>query len=216
MEYKIENPYGSFKCYYELEKRRVNIIIESCFDVQNLMASIQKQVNEFGLKEAFITSRVTGVFMGTPDYQIVSYSSFKTYEAPKGYTLVPLNESLYQTYIDLTNESTFDVDNMSYADIEEVKEYVEDKECHIGLIEFEGTKVGSYIIKNSELELLAIHKDYQGMGHGKKALQLLLSTIEGEKTLMVATSNKVAISLYVRSGFEKTDKYCSDWYHLIF
>jgi len=217
MKKVIESNFGKFNSYYEPEKKRVNIVVDFCLEERELLNVIENHVQELGLSEAFLSPHGQPMFLSrNPDYDISSYETNQTYEKAEGYELIELTESLYDLYIQMTNASTFDVDNMSYVDINEVKDCVENEHARIGLIRFENDYIGSYIVKDEELESFGIDPKHQGNGHGYNALNTILSTMEGSKYLLVCSRNVKALRLYQKAGFKKTDRFVSYWYDLSF
>ncbi len=213
----IENPYGKFKSYHEVEKNRINIVIDSCADEQGLLNTIKEHVLFFGLNEAYVTPHGQPMLQNKePDYDISSYETEKEYEEVEGYELIELTNNLNNLYIQITNASTFNIDSMSYVDMDEVLEYINNESANIGLIRFEDDYIGSYVIMGSEIESFGIDPKYQGKKHGLKAFQTILSTIKGNKLLLVNSRNIKALNLYQKMGFIKTSHFVSYWYHVSF
>ena len=211
----IQNAFGEFKSYYEPKKKRANIVIDSCANEESLLKSIQEFVLSLGLTEAFITPHGLPMFQSLqPDYDIGTYESNQEYNPVTGYELISLDEEMYERYMDITNRSTFHIDNMSYVEPEELIESKNTEGSNIGLILFDGKYIGTYFTVGEEIESFAIDPDYQGLGHGKNSFQTVLSTIKGNKQMLVASSNTVALNLYIQFGFKKTDRFISYWYHL--
>ena len=79
---------------------------------------------------------------------------------------------------------------------------------------FEGRIIGYYIVQIilDEYHILniCVSKDYQGKGFGKYQLQVIINKAESELMnrilLEVRASNKIAKSLYIKSGFEQIGK----------
>ena len=71
--------------------------------------------------------------------------------------------------------------------------------------------VGFAGVKANYISWLFVHPDFRGQGIAKKLTLHILSTLNGEVTLSVASSNIIAITLYENLGFtvieEFTGKY---------
>jgi putative acetyltransferase len=62
-------------------------------------------------------------------------------------------------------------------------------------------------ICGSEIRALFVHPEYRGVGIGKSLLEFLLSNIQGQACLYVASSNQPAKHLYQQYGFNVTDTF---------
>ena len=62
--------------------------------------------------------------------------------------------------------------------------------------------VGFAGVKDNYISWLFVHPDYRGQKVGEKLALHILSTLKGEVTLNVASSNIIATALYKKLGFE--------------
>lgn len=62
-------------------------------------------------------------------------------------------------------------------------------------------------ICGNEIRALFVHPDFRGKGIGKNLLEFLLSLIQGQPCLYVASSNQPAKRLYQLYGFNVTDTF---------
>lgn len=124
-------------------------------------------------------------------------------------------------FIKLQNNIFKFVPNYGIRDRSEVEEVFNLYNSVQGFIKYKGKNIGIYELVKEEkvlwIEYMGIEEAYKNNGLGEKALnkiinQNYITDIEKYK-LMVATSNKVAIELYKKIGFE-TIEIVSKWYKL--
>jgi len=89
-------------------------------------------------------------------------------------------------------------DKVRLGGLMESEIYVYQKEAHT---------FGFGAICGSEIRALFVHPKYRGIGIGKKLLEFLLSIIQGEPCLYVASTNQPAKYLYQRYGFSVIDTF---------
>mgnify|MGYP000326526241 CR=1 FL=1 len=89
-----------------------------------------------------------------------------------------------------------------------------DKARYSGLIESEiyvyqakNRISGFCAIYGNEIRALFVHPESRGEGIGKKLLEFLLSNIQGQSCLYIASSNHPAKELYQQYGFTITDTF---------
>lgn len=65
----------------------------------------------------------------------------------------------------------------------------------------------------NEIRALFVHPDFRGKGIGRRMLEFLLSTIQGQPCLYVSSSNEPAKRLYQMYGFSVTDTFETTYNH---
>lgn len=65
----------------------------------------------------------------------------------------------------------------------------------------------------NEIRALFVHPKFRGKGVGKKVLEFLLSLIQGQPCLFVASSNQPAKNLYQLYGFSVTETFETTYNH---
>lgn len=107
------------------------------------------------------------------------------------------------------------LDELKFEDAEfELPPLEEDEERYGKLMESEiyvyqaqNQISGFTAVFENEIRGLFVHPNSRGEGVGKKLIEFLLSRIQGESCLYVASSNQPAIDLYQQYGFIITDTF---------
>ena len=80
-------------------------------------------------------------------------------------------------------------------------------ESEIYVHQEQGEILGFGAICGNEIRALFVPPEHRGKGVGKKLLEFLLSNIQGQPCLYVASTNQPAKYLYQRCGFSVTDTF---------
>lgn len=107
------------------------------------------------------------------------------------------------------------LDELKFEDAEfELLPLEEDEERYCSLMESEiyvyqtqDQISGFAAIFENEIRALFVHPNSRREGVGKKLIEFLLSMIQGEPCLYVASSNQPAIDLYQKYGFRITNTF---------
>lgn len=215
-KYEFDNEYGKYSLHVERAKKRTNGVIRECYDEGNIISHLQKLTSEYECLEAFVTylddnyKDKEGYLYTIDSYEL---DKLERKDTPD-YNLIPVtieNASIYQ---DIYNEATFNIDNMSTCDKQEIQEYLENEEAIIGLIQYQGKIIGTYTTMGKhEVDSFAISKEYRGKHLARGALQCVLNTMEDHAILFVSTRNIPALNLYKSMGF-KQGQYITKFYKI--
>lgn len=115
--------------------------------------------------------------------------------------------------LDIYNQSKLDELKFENAEFE-LLSLEEDEERYSKLMESEifvyqtqDQISGFGAIHENEIRALFVHPNSRGKGIGKDLIEFLLSNIQGEACLYVASSNHPAKNLYQQYGFSVTDNF---------
>lgn len=213
MQYHFNNSFGQYDVILETKKMKTIAIIKSCNNKEMLLHHIRILALENDCQETYATAK-TNIFGVNPSYSIDSYESSLNYESDEAFSLFPLSLNQINDFITISNEALFNVDNTSIFDVSNVKEELNSEDTSIGFIKYDNNNIGTYIIKGNLLDCVTIAKEYQGKHLALGALNTILSTISGNSILYASSRNLVAINLFKKIGFNKTNLCNSNWYQL--
>lgn len=216
-KYEFENEYGKYSLHVERLKRRTNGVIRECNDESSIISHLQKLTNQYECLEAYVTylddnyKDKEGYLYTIDSYEL---DTIERKEVPN-YCLIPVSMENTDIYQNIYNEATFNIDNMSTCDEQEIQEYLDNEEAKIGLIQYQGEIIGTYAtVGKHEVDSFAIAKEYRGKHLARGALQCILNTLEDHAILFVSTRNEKALNLYKSMGF-KQGKYVTKFYKIM-
>lgn len=214
--HNIDSEYGRYTVFYVPEKKRANANFNTCHDEEKLAKHVVDTCKSFGATHVFLTPFKTEAFMNrTPHYTIDRYEIDQTLEVDQRYRIESLSKRTLRKYVRITREATFDVDNMSYTNKEEVSSYMKNSESVIGLIRYQRRVIGTFLYTKNEIESIAIAKRYRGKGHATRAIECVIQQMGGKAFLWVSSRNTKALSIYQKMGFVKHPDYTTRWFQLL-
>jgi ribosomal protein S18 acetylase RimI-like enzyme len=214
--HNIDTEYGRYTIFYVPEKKRVNANFNTCLDEEKLAKHVVETSKAMGAKTVYLTPFQTGAFLNRkPHYTIDRYEIQKSFDVSGDYHLEMLSNQNKRKYVRITREATFDVDNMSYTDLNEVSFYMKNPDSVIGLIKYQKHTIGSFVYTKQEIESISIAKRYRGKGHAYASIGCLINHMGGHAYLLVSSRNEPAISIYQKMGFIKHDESTTRWFQLL-
>lgn len=153
---------------------------------------------------------------------LVMERSLADVPAPAGkLRLTPLTMGEAPVYIQIHNESFFNVPNSATIDRSELDKLLRPQE-RAGLVWLGTRPVGDYdcVLEEGETPLIdgiGLLKDMRGKGLGRELLRCVLTMLKAEGCtscrLLVSTANEAAFGLYRAEGFTVAEKQ-STWYEV--
>jgi predicted acetyltransferase len=214
--HNIDTEYGRYTIFYVKEKKRANANFNTCLDEEKLAQHVVETSKSLGATEVFLTPFQTGAFQGrTPHYTIDRYDIESHESSDPDYQLEVLKHRKKRKYVRITREATFDIDNMSFTDLEEATFYMKNPESVIGFIRHKHRVIGTFVYTKQEIESIAISKKHRGKGHAYKAIQAVISMMGGQAYLLVSSRNEPALSIYQKMGFIKSSEQSTQWFQLL-
>jgi ribosomal protein S18 acetylase RimI-like enzyme len=212
----MDTEYGRYTIFYVPEKKRANANFNTCLDEEKLAKHLVDSCKALGATQVFLTPFQTNAFQGrTPHYTIDRYEISNGLASNRDYTIEVLTHRKKRKYVRITREATFDVDNMSYTDLEEASFYMKNPESVIGFIRYKRFVIGTFVYTKQEIESIAISKKHRGKGHAYQAIQTLISKMGGKAYLLVSSRNEPALSIYQKMGFVKSSEQSTQWFQLL-
>jgi|GEM_PF-2570134 len=214
--HNIDTEFGRYTIFYVPQKKRANANFNTCIDEEKLAKHVVDTCKKLGAASVYLTPFKTGAFQNRiPHYTIDRYEINKILEANPNYHLEILRNQTKRKYVNITKEATFDVDNMSFTDMEEASFYMKNPESVIGLIKFGRHTIGTFVYTKDEIESVAISKRYRGKGHAYASLSCLIHHMGGHAYLLVSSRNEPALSIYQKMGFIKNNDSTTRWFQLL-
>lgn len=212
----MDTEYGRYTVFYVPEKKRANCHFNTCIDEEKLAKHVVDTCQKLGAKSVFLTPFNTEAFSSrTPHYTIDRYEINQIFESNDQYQIHLLSKRNMRKYVRITREATFDVDNMSYTDLDEVLFYMKNHDSCIGFIKYRKRIIGSFVYTKHEIESIAISKRFRGKGHAYQAIQCIINRMDGHAYLLVSSRNEPAVSIYQKIGFIKKSDFTTRWFQLL-
>ena len=139
--------------------------------------------------------------------------------APRALSTKPLRAGNAMLFRALYNEAFFSVPNSSTMDEAETEGLLKDDAHICGFFMEGGMPVGVYQLSMGEeppeIAVVAVSRDFQGRGYGRRALQtlenILLQRGCRRTKLLVSSRNEAAMGLYRAAGYGQAVRH-STWY----
>ncbi|WP_291707210.1 GNAT family N-acetyltransferase [Clostridium sp.] len=135
---------------------------------------------------------------------------------------IKLSKGNIEEYVEVYNKAFMDMPHGTYIEIEEAKEYLENKndneDYFIILDKNESIGFLTTIIKDEKAFFdIGLMKDYRRMGYGKRLLETEIQFLNEKEVeeicLTVIEKNSIAYEMYKKRGFTVYNK-LSDWIEL--
>ena len=214
-KYEFENEFGKYSLRVEREKKRGNAVVDICINTEEVLSQLRKLSFEYECDEVYCTSKDES-FNPNFDYSytIDSYELAINKETIIEYKLIPVTWKNASIYKKIYNLATFDIDNMSICDDEEIREYLEKEDAKIGLIQYKNEIIGSFTtVGKHEIDSFTLDPKFQGKHLARGALQSVINTLQGTAILFVSSRNDRALNLYKSMGFTK-GKFTTKFYKI--
>ncbi|NCB63491.1 MAG: GNAT family N-acetyltransferase [Clostridia bacterium] len=196
------------------------------------MAEILRELRGKGARQVFLTSKApeTELQVGAPDevrlafaHDMLGLTCALTFDRPRPQgrlTLEPLTREKKDLFLDIYNQSFFDVPNSATYDAETFEEIMT-PEYHCGFALLDGSPVGIYELgfkkENPEIGSIGLTVEARGKGLGRELLLTVMDNLAdlGYKAcwLQVSTLNRQAYPLYRSVGFGQ-DELLGRWYEV--